>query len=141
MTSSAAKDDYNLVFQGHADGLATVVSSHVLSEKPMPNLHFPRGGKINIRVLGPDGTPSSMESVQVDFKVENAPTLSPLGDGTKANFLWQAGERYTHIVDTDGIWKFGAVLTARNGTQYTLPDPEFQVGDGGMHGRGKADSV
>jgi hypothetical protein len=121
MTVTTAQHEYNLVFQGHTTGPATVVSCQVPSAK---------GDRINIRVLGPDGSPSSMESVMLKFKVKRGPA-SPLGDGTKANYLWQAGDQDTYTVNADGDWEFGAVLTAKNGTQYTLPDPEFQVGDGG----------
>ncbi len=138
MTSSVKKHDYDLIFKAHKDGTATVESLDALSGKPMQKLHFAEGGRINIRVLGPDDTPSSMESVQVDFKVESAPTASPLGDGAKPDFVWYAGEHYTHTVNHNGLWKFGAVLLAKDGKQYTLPDPEFQVGDGveDSHGKG-----
>jgi hypothetical protein len=107
----------------------------------MPSLKFAEDDRLNIQVLGPDGTSASMESVLVNFTVESGSALSPFGDGKKASFLWFAGEQFVHTVTSNGLWTFGAVLTAKDGTQYTLPDPEFQVGDGGGGGLGKKFAV
>lgn len=131
LTDTDARHKYDLIFQGLLGGSAKVEARYVPSGKKMKTLHFSQGDKINIRILGPDADAASMASVQVDFTVVSAPTASPLGDGSKACFVWHAGERYTETVHANGIWSFGAVLTAKDKQTYTLPDPEFQVGDGG----------
>ena len=129
MTATAPRE-YDLVFHAYDIGPATVVSYLIPSRQPMPSLNFGKGDKIHIRVIGPDESPTSMESVTIKFKVQSGPP-GPLGDGTKSSFVWKVGDRDTHTVHASGKWKFGAVLTAKDKRQYTLPDPEFQVGDGG----------
>lgn len=129
MTVTLSKPAYDLVFQALQKGAATVHAYRDGSDKPMSRLSFAPGDRINIRVLGPDGSASSMESVAIDFKVKRGPP-SPLGDGKKTRYVWQAGEQATHTVGVDGRWDFSAELTAKNGTLYKVPDPEFQVGDG-----------
>lgn len=133
MTATAPRE-YDLVFHAFDLGPPTVVSYLIPSRQPMPSLHFGKGDKIHIKVIGPDESATSMESVKITFKVQSGPP-GPLGDGTKTSFVWKVGDPDTHTVHANGKWKFGAVLTGKNKVQYILPDPEFQVGDGGQIGR------
>lgn len=132
MTAIAEQRKYNLVFQAHGkDEPATVKCYELPSMKPMQGFHFGKDDLINIQLLGADGTSASMQSVDIQFKKSPGTRLaSPLGDGTEACYLWEAGEEYTHTVNFDGKWSFSAVLRDKDNYLYPLPDPEFQVGDG-----------
>lgn len=132
MTPIAEQRKYNLVFQAHGkDKPATVTCYEIPSTVPMPALRFGKDDLINIQVLGADGTSASMQSVDIKFTPRpGTRLLSPLGDGTRFHYLWEAGEEHTHTVNSDGDWSFSAELRDKDNQPYPLPDPEFQVGDG-----------
>jgi hypothetical protein len=128
MTETAAQDQYELVFHGYAIGPAGVEAK--CGGKRMSNMLFGKGCKISIHAIGPDQSKSSITSIEIDFKARDGAPPSPLGDGKNPHYVWHLGSRPMTIGQTEGAWTFTSTLVDNNGKHYTLPDPEFQVGDG-----------
>lgn len=134
MPDTAVQVEYELIFHGYASGPAGVEAK--CGGKPMAKMLFAKGGAITISAIGPDGSKSSIISVEIDFQAQDGAPPSPLGDGKSPRYVWRKSEGGVPamIGQTDGAWKFTAKLVRESGEHYMLPDPEFQVGDGAAAG-------
>jgi hypothetical protein len=130
MSANPEQNKYELIFTAFTTGDATVTG--VNGAKKMKKLSFNKACNIKIGTAGPDEGRSSVKSLTITFKALDGAPPSPIGDGKESSYTWEAknGGKPMPVGRIDGRWDFGAVLTGEDGTQYTLPDPEFQVGDG-----------
>lgn len=132
MSDTAVQENYELLFHAYDVGPAGV--EPIRNGKPMRAPAFLRGQSLTINAIGPDESGTAIAAIQFDFKAPPGLPASPLGDGKNAHFEWRRGMPAVRIGNVAGTWTYTVTLKNRNGLTYPMPDPEFQVGDGGDHG-------
>jgi hypothetical protein len=113
-------------FQANSDGSVTF-SSDTPSTKEKVKLA--KGQQVRMQML--PATPSDrIESATISFEKKLDQEGWPFVGQDQANLAWNPNSGMFEAVSTYGKWCFGATLTSKGGTVYTLPDPELEVGDG-----------
>lgn len=113
-------------FQAQADGSVTFSADLPFSKELVK---IKRGSQIKMRMVAANAS-DPIASATIWFAGKDGQQGWPFVGQTDANLAWLPEQKAYNVIPTDGKWCFGATLTSRGGTVYTLPDPEMQVGDG-----------
>jgi hypothetical protein len=113
-------------FQANPDGTVTF-SSDTPSTKE--KVKIAKGQPVRMQMLAASGG-KQIKSATINFAKTLGDEAWPIVGQDGADLDWKPGSGMFNAVSSYGKWCFGAVLTSNDGTVYTLPDPELQVGDG-----------
>jgi hypothetical protein len=121
--------EVTFIFQTYDDG-SCILSFDPTTVSPKKGLaKLKKKVPVKMRLLAPAGSTDIIEKATLTFdKMENEGW--PFADQDASVIVWKKGQHNLETTSTKGKWKFGAVLRSKEGLQYTLPDPELQVGDG-----------
>lgn len=113
-------------FRAQADGSVTFSADQPFSKELVK---IKRSSQIKMCMVAADAS-DPIASATIWFAGKDGQQGWPFVGQSSANLAWLPEQKAYSVVGTDGKWCFGATLTTRSGTVYTLPDPEMQVGDG-----------